>query len=242
VVHRSTFRPLTQEEWDSATGKEKCRHFDEQVEEVLKESVEEQDYADDPTIVTPSYEPYEDDDDQKVVQVPDVDDVPDFDVYLDAEVLLPKGDRQLTAKVKRQKREQDGTLKGTAHKNPISDSRIYEVEFPEGEIAEYAANVLAQNIISQCDLEGNQFFLMDSIVDFKKDGHAVELADQHLYVNGRQHQRKTTKGWKLCVQWKDGTTTWKKLADLKESYPVEVAEYAIVNKINLLFHSGYPTC
>ena len=73
VVHRSTFRPLTQEEWDSTTEKEARRHFDEQVEDALGESVEEADYADDPNIVTPSYEIYEDDDDTKVVQVPDVD-------------------------------------------------------------------------------------------------------------------------------------------------------------------------
>jgi hypothetical protein len=37
---------------------------------------------------------------------------------------------------------------------------------------------------------------------------------------------KTTKGWHLCVEWKDGTTSWERLADLKESNPVEVAEYA----------------
>jgi hypothetical protein len=51
-------------------------------------------------------------------------------------------------------------------------------------------------------------------------------------VNGKQHQRKTTKGWHLCIQWKDGTTTWERLADMKESYPVEVAEYAVGNKIS----------
>jgi hypothetical protein len=28
-----------------------------------------------------------------------------------------------------------------------------------------------------------------------------------------------TKGWKLCVKWKDSTTSWEQLADLKESYP-----------------------
>jgi hypothetical protein len=38
--------------------------------------------------------------------------------------------------------------------------------------------------------------------------------------------RKTTKGWHLCVESKDGTTSWERLADLKESNPVEVAEYA----------------
>jgi hypothetical protein len=41
----------------------------------------------------------------------------------------------------------------------------------------------------------------------------------------------TTKGWKLLVGWKDGTTDWLPLKDLKESYPVQVAEYTVVNKI-----------
>jgi hypothetical protein len=36
----------------------------------------------------------------------------------------------------------------------------------------------------------------------------------------------------LCVEWKDGTTSWERLADLKESNPVEVAEYAATNKLH----------
>jgi hypothetical protein len=36
-----------------------------------------------------------------------------------------------------------------------------------------------------------------------------------------------TKGWKLCIKWKDGTTSWEWLANLKESYPIEVAEFTI---------------
>jgi hypothetical protein len=38
--------------------------------------------------------------------------------------------------------------------------------------------------------------------------------------------RKTTKGWNLYVEWKYGTTRWDRLEDIKESNPVEVAEYA----------------
>jgi hypothetical protein len=38
--------------------------------------------------------------------------------------------------------------------------------------------------------------------------------------------RKTTKGWHLCVECKDGTSIWERLAYLKESNPFEVAEYA----------------
>jgi hypothetical protein len=41
----------------------------------------------------------------------------------------------------------------------------------------------------------------------------------------------TTKGWKLLVEWKDGSTDLLPLKDLKESYPVQVAEYAVANKM-----------
>jgi hypothetical protein len=46
-----------------------------------------------------------------------------------------------------------------------------------------------------------------------------------------RHLRRTTKGWKLLIQWKDGTSTWERLANLKESNPVQVAEYAVANKL-----------
>jgi hypothetical protein len=54
-----------------------------------------------------------------------------------------------------------------------------------------------------------------------------------MYIkHGRNKQvRKTTKGWNLCVEWKDGTTCWERLVDLKESNPVEVAEYAVANNL-----------
>ena len=46
--------------------------------------------------------------------------------------------------------------------------------------------------------------------------------------------RKTTKkGWSLCIEWKDGSTTsWEQLASLKESNPMEVADYAIAHGID----------
>jgi hypothetical protein len=40
--------------------------------------------------------------------------------------------------------------------------------------------------------------------------------------------KNTTRCWHLCVEWEDGTTSWERLVDLKESNPVEVAEYAAV--------------
>ena len=100
------------------------------------------------------------------------------------------------------------------------------MEFPDGDVTEYTANVISESMIAQCDANGYDIRLMEAIVDHKKDGNAVSDADRWIYNRGRRYQKKTTAGWKLCVQWKGGLTTWETLADLKESYPVQVAEYA----------------
>ena len=80
---------------------------------------------------------------------------------------------------------------------------------------------------AQCNIDGEQYLLLKYISDHNRDGHTVEKADAYITVNNRQPLRKTTKGWHLCVEWKDGTTTWENLANLKESNPVEVADYAL---------------
>jgi hypothetical protein len=42
----------------------------------------------------------------------------------------------------------------------------------------------------------------------------------------------TTAGWKIYVEFMDGTTAWLPLKDVKESNPIELAEYAILNRID----------
>jgi hypothetical protein len=48
----------------------------------------------------------------------------------------------------------------------------------------------------------------------------------HIKHRSNKKVRKTTKGWNLCVEWKDGNTSWERLEDIKESNPVEFDEYA----------------
>ena len=43
---------------------------------------------------------------------------------------------------------------------------------------------------------------------------------------GQRRLRKTTAGWDLLVHWKDESESWVKLSDMKESHPVEMAEFA----------------
>ena len=118
----------------------------------------------------------------------------------------------------------DGSVIGRANANPILDTRTYEVKFPDGQMAEMAANVIAQNMYTMCDEEGNQFLLLAGIVDHRKDESAMTRADMYIRKGSNIHVRKSTKGWKLCVEWKDGSTSWERLADLKESNPLQVAD------------------
>jgi hypothetical protein len=85
---------------------------------------------------------------------------------------------------------------------------------------------LLKTCCQMCDTEGNQFVLLKHIVDHKREGTAIPKEDAFIWMRGRKTPRKTTKGWKLCIEWKDGTTSWEPLSTLKESNPVEVVEYA----------------
>ena len=70
--------------------------------------------------------------------------------------------------------------------------------------------------------------LMEGIIDYKCDDLiAIPRADKYI-TTGRGQRRlgKTTVGWKLLVKWKDQSKSWVKLSELKESHPVETAEFA----------------
>mgnify|MGYP001272535206 CR=1 FL=1 len=114
--------------------------------------------------------------------------------------------------------------------NPSLNSIIYDVEFPDGTVKEYSANVIAENMLTQVDSDGFTMTLMEGIIDHKVDAAAaaaVSKSDGYVTTrSGCKKLRITTCGWKLLVSWKDGSESWIHLKDLKESHPVELAEYA----------------
>jgi hypothetical protein len=78
-----------------------------------------------------------------------------------------------------------------------------------------------------------QHILLDEIVKHRHDNSAIKLANQKVVrVNGRTYLRRGTIGWQLCCQWKDGSSSWVNLSNLKESHPIEVAEYAKILSID----------
>ena len=66
------------------------------------------------------------------------------DTLVNAEVLLPQGTDIKKCKVKQRHKNPDGTVTGEFNENPLLNSIIYDVKFPDGTIREYAANIICR--------------------------------------------------------------------------------------------------
>ena len=140
---------------------------------------------------------------------------------------MPKDGEFKPAKVVARATNPSGKVVGTYNDDHMLNTIGYEVRFHDGEVREYAANVIAQNLLNQIDDEGFSTTRIDCIVNHRTDSDAIKRKD--MYTTNRQgvkRIRKTTIGWQLLVRWKDGTEQWMPLSLLKECNPVEVAEYA----------------
>jgi hypothetical protein len=142
--------------------------------------------VDAPEHMTPKYAPIEPDS-----SMPEADDwdAEAFDKYIAAEVRLPKDGQDVITKVIARKRDHDGNPIGKANNNPILNTRLYQVTFPDGETAEYSANIIAECFYSQVDDEGHQYLLIDEIIDWMQTNEAVK--DEEIFQvshNGNLHR------------------------------------------------------
>ena len=213
VKKREIFAALIKQRWgDSVTPSE-------EVEAVLECDEYEDDYEE-PRII-PDIESPVDSTGRAINQQPF------YDKLINAEVQLQMGDSLVKGKVIGRSVEPDGTIIGSYDDNPMLNSYLYDVEFPDGQVKEYSANVLAENMLTRVDRDGFSVTLLEAIIDYKKDDSAIDMADKYMISpKGRKTLRRTTQGWKLKVLWKDQSESWIPLKDLKESNPVEVAEFA----------------
>ena len=100
---------------------------------------------------------------------------------------------------------------------------MYEVEYQDGHTAALAVNLIAENLFTQVDEDGNRSVLFDKIVDVRIYGTQVLQQDAFVTKSSVTQRRvKTTNGWEVNLKWKDGSTTWNKLEDIKDLYPVQL--------------------
>jgi hypothetical protein len=247
VLARTTVQHVTREDFLNEDVKMQVNQFDEQIEDRLNDDnfvVNDENVAnfflEDETLidhvpngmVTPDDTDY---DDMLVDDKPERDELPDdlTDKYIGTELILGIGlGNERRGRVTKRAKGLYGEEVGRAHTNPLFDTREYVVEFTDGTEENYFANVIAENMFAQVDGEGRQYLLMKEITDHRRNESAVRADDGFIITrNGNKVPKKTTVGWELMVTWKDGSSDWIKLKDIKDSYPVQVAEYAVTNNI-----------
>ena len=241
VVPRRSLRPLHHAEVHSSSELNKCKAFDALIERrhgtaiSPPKPVEE---SDDKT-----FDQYKDED-EAMRPIPDMEDAvdangtllnqaPAYDRLINAEVALQLDERMASGKVSKRAVGPDGRISGKYHEDPKLNSILYEVEFSDGQVREYTAKTIAESMLVQVDSEGVRTIMMEGIVDYQKnDAVAVQKQDQYVYnKNGRRRMRKTTMGWELLVKWRDQSESWVRLCELKESHPIETAEFAMARGI-----------
>ena len=136
------------------------------------------------------------------------------DELMNAKVLLPQGEEYegyegnslVRAKVIRHFCDEDGNIMGNANIRLELNILIYEVIFPDGEIRLYAANVIADNIWAQVNLDEQHYVIFNSIIDHHVDSSVAETKENmYRFVNGQRTMQRTTTGVKLLCLLKDGS-------------------------------------
>ena len=131
---------------------------------------------------------------------------PVYDLLLNAKVLIQLEEQgSATGVIKHRARDSDGNMSGRYDDNPFLNSLFYEVEFPDGYLKKYTANIIAEKMLTQVYYEGYSITMINIIIDYERDD---SVAVPNPYGNvvtklGQRRPRKLTQGWKLLVHFAD---------------------------------------
>ena len=102
-----------------------------------------------------------------------------LDGYINAGVImLDKNGIPVLTKVKNRKRDSGGNSVGEYDNNPILDTRVYALKFPDGRVEEYAVNMIAENLFEQADQDGWDSGIIEEFLDLRKDD-SIPVTKEH---------------------------------------------------------------
>jgi len=147
-----------------------------------------------------------------------------LDALIGATIKIESPSGTTYGKVTRRAMNDQGHKIGNPHKNPLLDTREYDVELTDGTYQRYQANVIAENIFAQVDDDGRETLVLEEICGHRTDGNAIPLSrGTTLNKSGEPRKKITTAGWHIKVRWTDGSTDELPLSVVKESNPIEVS-------------------
>ena len=158
-----------------------------------------------------------------------------YDSYVNMELGLQIKDYDglMHTIVKRRKLDDEGNDVGNMNNNPLIDTRSYEVEFADVTTEVLTVTIIAKNLLAQFDEEDHLQMILNENIDLKQDVN--DIGKEGVFTktpNGMKRRKMTTSGWQLYIQWKDRSTDWVALKEVKKSYLVELEDYTKRTKID----------
>ena len=123
-------------------------------------------------------------------------------------------------------KDNKGNPRGVENPVLFAYHSLYEVSFPNVRTEELTENMIYENMLSQVYSEGHHYQVLTEISDHSAYGSALRSSYGFIRSRGgKLHAKKTTRGWKLELEWKDETLIWIQLKYIKASNTVELAGY-----------------
>jgi hypothetical protein len=124
-----------------------------------------------------------------------------WDNYLSKAISIPRGGTMVQGRVTSPKQDKDSNLVGLANAYPILDMGEYTFTFDNGGKTILNANLIAEAMYLQCDPDGNQYVLLDLIIDHRQLDTVITPFDQKVVQPNKQTYMKcSTIGWQVCCQ------------------------------------------
>ncbi len=229
-IARTTIQKVSTEEHPTENFQSKLGEFNQTIEDKLGdadlEPVALKLYREDKDIDSDEDEPF--DPQAQAIEISDVE-IDAYDELLLSEPILERDGEMMRAQIIGRKRGVNGNFAGNGNynPNPLLNMRIYLASFPDGHIAEYGVNKIIEAIYQNATNDGTDTLFFDSIIGHQETS---SLQNETNEVIGNKY---STKG-RICVSWKDGTMSWHNLSNVKNSYPLQLAEYAVYHQLDKL--------
>ena len=102
-----------------------------------------------------------------------------------------------------------------------------------GDVEVLVANAITENLLAQIDEQGHIPLMLEDIVDHRLLSDATPISKGIYKTPGGTTRRVSTmRGWEIYVTWKDRSSDWISMKDLKDLYPVQLAKFAIASGID----------
>ena len=140
IMSIHTLRCMTDAEKNNPAMKDRMKEFDDYIQKRFGNSAHTGDEpnlesnGNNDIIYDELYESY-DESENKSYNLAEMDEFPDHEIMMDAEVMLPKnGDLYQSARVIGRSKNASGNYIGNYHHNPVLNTQVYDVMFPDGAV------------------------------------------------------------------------------------------------------------